>query len=178
MDSSDLPLNVSREILQQSRIVSLYSTPLFFAPSFPLVCNMHALVTVLVASVDRFCFLGILVQVKMMRHRLVRKTFEMMDGMAKDENKQVVSFSFTLLNLTSLWRLVVLHTYLDAIEVCERKEYINTHSKVYVDSRLDIMCCIAGLQKVLGNIWEESQVGLYRGFCQPQADCTSTSILF
>lgn len=31
-------------------------------------------------------------QVKMMRQRLVRKTFEMMDGMSKDENKQVLSF--------------------------------------------------------------------------------------
>lgn len=46
VDSNDLPLNVSREILQQSRIV------------------------------------------KMMRHRLIRKTFEMIEKIAKDEDKQ------------------------------------------------------------------------------------------
>lgn len=46
VDSNDLPLNVSREILQQSRIV------------------------------------------KMMSHRLVRKTFEMIEKIAKDEDKQ------------------------------------------------------------------------------------------
>lgn len=46
VDSNDLPLNVSREILQQSRVV------------------------------------------KMMRHRLVRKTFEMIEKIAKDEDTQ------------------------------------------------------------------------------------------
>ncbi|KAG0607891.1 hypothetical protein M758_8G062700 [Ceratodon purpureus] len=46
VDSNDLPLNVSREILQQSRIV------------------------------------------KMMRQRLVRKTFEMIEKIAKDEDKE------------------------------------------------------------------------------------------
>lgn len=85
VDSNDLPLNVSREILQESRIVSIFE-------SRPKLKLLYILIFPY-SSLGYDIPLIALIKVRIMRKRLVRKAFEMIQGIALSDNREVSSFS-------------------------------------------------------------------------------------
>lgn len=75
MDSHDLPLNVSREILQESRIVSTLLIVLIKSQWLLHIFANHLVLHLL--------------KVRIMKKRLVRKAFDMILGISMSDNREV-----------------------------------------------------------------------------------------
>jgi hypothetical protein len=88
-----------------------------------------------------------------MRHRLVRKTFEMIEKIAKDEDKQVFTPSSLAYNVCFYYINLILH-----------RGHADLFRELQVEgllTRLTNVWMLAGLSEILGCLREEFEVRLY-----------------
>lgn len=87
--SNDPPLNVSRDLFQESRIVrptSQFVHVYFLLMFSSSICIIHPFKMMYCHWSD---FNLLLMQVRFMRKRLVRKTFDMIQELSESESKEV-----------------------------------------------------------------------------------------
>lgn len=92
-------------------------------------------------------------QVRIMRKRLVRKTFDMIQELSESENKEVCgSYSYYVFSFS-----------------------IPAENCYWLRKLLNLIP--SGLQEIMGELWQVSKAGLYRGHRKSQAHNTSVAVL-